>query len=271
MRTESKLNAKKARLQRYDQQTNETKTRRLWNILSHSDMEAFFSALQRLPTLPWSRTKVWNDVADAMLIGQPAGHTDSIFFVDTETILPDNRPQILEIAILNCQCLTVIQPTTIDYNKSISDLCGGLGHEFLSYAINIYNQNNTVTITHGNHMTHGKTPEDMQTELVRIGLGRPGAHLIEWSESGWDWRALRELCGNDSVPSEYLRGQDLLRMCGYQGPMDLETLFYLCFPTSPLCKKHHRALWDATKLYWLLYCILSRRLLSAEEAALVDV
>lgn len=94
-----------------------------------------------------------------------------------------------------------------------------------------------------------------KSKLVALGLN--DSLMVEWSISGWGWRALRSTFREHSVPEAYLCGIDLLRMVGYCSPMDLLTLFYLLFPDSPLNRHHHWALIDTQKLLFVLEGILT--------------
>lgn len=249
LRSARRIEAKKARLSTHEG----TNRRRIWDIVSPDDMKSFFGALQRLPTPPWSRDKMWSRIADAVADEPPV---PDVFLIDTETVIVSHTPKPLELSILRANG-EHLYTTTVDYGVDVAELCQGIGQQLLGYAIGIYRREGARS-AHGRHPTHGQTPAAIKSRLHEIGLGLgSGSVLVEWSENGWDWRAIRSLCGEASVPGEYLRGEDLLRLCGYRGPMDLETLYYLCFPDCPLHRRHHRAEWDVRKLHRVLCYILA--------------
>lgn len=55
----------------------------------------------------------------------------------------------------------------------------------------------------------------MARELVKLGLGCADIMLIKWSENGWDWRAIRMLCGANALLPGYLYAEEIFRRCGY--------------------------------------------------------
>lgn len=254
LRGARRMGAKKARLRAHDTQGPNRNSRRIWRILSPVDMQSFLSALRQLPSCPWAAEETWSGVAEA-LCGRPTAR--DVFFVDTETIIIKHEPKVLELAILGADGRLAFT-STIDHSRTVSELCEGVGQQFLGYAIGVYRKGGTQQ-AHGLQPTHGTTPAQTAQELEKLGLSHGGAVLIEWSENGWDWRAIRSLCGAESLPPNYLRAEDIFRKCGYQGPMDLETLYYLCFPEGPLRDKHHRAVWDVEKLYQVVRCLLGAR------------
>lgn len=254
LRGARRMEAKKARLRAYGAQPTSRKSGRIWRILSPGDMQSFLSTLHRLPRCPWAADETWSAVAEA-LSGRPAAR--NIFLVDTETVIVGHEPKVLELAVLGADGRLAFS-STIDHGKAVSELCEGIGQQFLGYAIGIYRKDGTQQ-AHGLQPTHGATPAQTARELVKLGLGRADAVLIEWSENGWDWRAIRTLCGANALPPGYLRAEEIFRRCGYQGPMDLETLYYLCFPEGPLRDKHHRAVWDVEKLYEVVRHLLRAR------------
>lgn len=226
----------------------------LWKIVSPTDMELWVSSLDSIRA-SWGNHPAWADVTRALRAG-PAGGK-AVYVVDTESILAvtgEDRPRqplVLELAVVDASGVTKLATTIQHGDKTISAVCKGQQERFLAYACRIYGAPD------GSHKTKGTPPDAIKREMVALKL--QDSLMVEWSTSGWDWRALRHTFGEASVPETYLRGNDLLRMAGYHGPMDLATLFHLLFPESPLNKRHHRALVDAQKLLLVLERILTGR------------
>lgn len=224
---------------------------RLWKVVSPADMGTFFGSLHALPEPGWLRREVWRTVADSMLLDAYAG--PPVLFLDTESIRPrGHEPLILSISVVDAKGNTVLPPTTVDYGRRIGDLCQGITEGHRSYAVRMYKAHS------GAAWTHGRTPQELVQVLKDLGLRR-GSVLVEWSTSGWDWRAVKRLYGqDDDLPVTYAKGPDLLRAVGYSGPLNLMTVFYFLWPRSPLARVHHESDIDTFKLYAVVYHLLSR-------------
>lgn len=224
--------------------------RRIWKIVSPADMGQFFVDLHHLAEPGWMRHEVWRTVTDSMLSDTYTG--PAVFFLDTESIRPSGSdPIILSITVLDARGNTILPPTTVDYGQRIGELCQGVQEQHRSYAIRIYGAQN------GAMRTHGTTPQELTRVLKGLGLRRESI-LVEWSMSGWDWRAVKKLYGDDDLPVTYTRAPDILRAVAYQGPLDLVTVFYLLWPRSPLRLVHHDSDIDTFKLYAVVFRLLSR-------------
>ncbi|KAK7720296.1 hypothetical protein SLS63_009968 [Diaporthe eres] len=139
LRGARRMEAKKARLRAYGAQPTSRKSGRIWRILSPGDMQSFLSTLHRLLRCPWAADETWSAVAEA-LSGRPAAR--NIFLVDTETVIVGHEPKVLELAVLGADGRLAFS-STIDHGKAVSELCEGIGQQFLGYAIGIYRKDGT--------------------------------------------------------------------------------------------------------------------------------
>lgn len=186
-----------------------------------------------------------------MLTDEYAG--PPVFFIDTESIRPSgSQPLILSITMLDAKGNTILNNATVDYGQRIGELCQGLPDASRTYAMRIYK------VQSGASRTHGLKPQDLTKSLKELGLRR-NSIIVEWSTSGWDWRALQRLYGDDDhLPATPTTAPRILREAGYQGSIALAVVFYYLFPYSPLCQVHHDSDIDTFKLYAVVFHLLSK-------------
>ncbi|KAJ0118837.1 hypothetical protein J7T55_013093 [Diaporthe amygdali] len=252
-RQEARLKAAQRRLNNPSgSRSSPRKRASLWEIVSPADAAQWASGLGAIRT-SWDKHPIWGHVLRMIEDGPKAGK--AVYVVDTETVLINvaedqpRNPLIFELAVADAKGVVKLNTTLQHGDKTISELCKGIPEQLMAYACRIYSVSDTMQKTKG--MLLGAAKKEI------IALELKDSLMIEWSTNGWDWRALRHTFGDRSVPDIYLRGNDLLRMAGYRGPADLQTLFYLFFPNSPLKSTHHRALINARKLLLVLYYILT--------------
>lgn len=240
----------------------------LWKVVSMADISKYFTTLASLETGPWDWHPQWKCVAASATSNTYCG--PKVFHIDTESTRVVQTRSLggkeelvpLEICILDGRGKVALM-TTIDYGMSVGQLLQGskLEKRMLSKACQIY------SVQGPNGMTRGMTPSVLQKSLFKLGFRRENSILVEHSTSDWDWRALANIVGEKEMPEAHVTTFEILRLTGYAGPKDLQIMFLLAFPHSALHKKHHRALWDVSKMYILLVCIFQHRIVRDDEVA----
>lgn len=257
---------RKSRDQQRAQRKKQVKFKPLSRLLTKEEVSKIFTGLAGLRHPPWlahADGKHWENAAaskDDDYQGPP------VFGADTESegtpfYGRDEKEKItpFEICILNGRGEAILH-TPVNWGRTIADLVDGLDHGQISKVCQIYG------VTDTSHQTTGMTPDEITDQLIKLGFNAPGAVLVEHSMSRFDWKAIALVVGENNMPVS-LNTFDLLKLIGWTGPTNLQTLYYLIYPDSPINVKHHRALWDVVKMHIIEQCIFQGRVVPESEFA----
>lgn len=242
-----------------------SKLGRLSTVLSKEEVGEIFSALAKVRRRPWRMHTQWRHVEDSMTEDDYAG--PFVFYTDTESMRiraqPGAQHTVLtpyEIAILDRRGKPILR-TPVDWGQRICDVFTNCPPQYINKACTIYGAESA------SQMTNGMTPQEIIGRLRKVGFFSPGAILIEHSTSKWDWTAISLVVGENNMPQVALQTFDLLKMMGWTGPENLQTLYFMMYPESKINSKHHRAFWDVAKMYIFIKCVFSCRVVEESEVS----